>query len=504
MLISLRSDGTAVMLDPSHVYQGSNIVNVYVSAPFPNTTVLQIGFTLPNGTSVPATASAPMTYVQDPENNLVVWKYTIAAAITNEAGAASVSITATTQTEQVIASQSIPFTIEETTLPVLPDTPSQDEWTLVLQYIQANSANIATLQGQISTIEEDVATANDNASEALSTAQSAEETAQSAEKQAQNTQLFAQYLKTYKQDIRDNALTTTSKTIVGAINENVTAIEGLRQDFINEAHFRGYFATNAEVEETPANLNDFAYSAESGTVWIYGADGWTDSGKPVPDQTTPLADTVPLMDGTTGAPGTATSASRADHVHPTDTSRASQSDLQAEIENRSEADLLLKNSIDSKYTKPSTGIPESDLSLSVQQKLNSGGGGASYNWVDKTVEIASNGYSFSFPMTEEEKERIILLDIAIALSCTIDGIAYMAQFRGLIRYGASVKQDHVYLLSGMLTNSDLTEFQAASAACRTYTSENEETATFVLSGIYVTGLTDASIETAIVKACMSN
>lgn len=169
MLISLRSDGTAVMLLPSHVYQGSNVANVFVTAPFPNTTVLQVGFTLPNGT----TASAPMTYVQDSENNLVVWQYTISSAITNEAGAASVSITATTQTGQVIASQSIPFTIEATTLPVLPDTPSQDEYTLILQYIQQNSANITIIQGQISTIEEDVATANTNASEALSTANQA-------------------------------------------------------------------------------------------------------------------------------------------------------------------------------------------------------------------------------------------------------------------------------------------------------------------------------------------
>ena len=173
MFISLNSDGTAVMLLPEHVYQGSNVANVFVTAPFPNTTVLQVGFTLPNGT----TASAPMTYV---ENSDGIWQYTIAAAITNEAGAASVSITATTTTGQVIASQSIPFTIEKTTLPVLPDTPSQDEYTLILQYIQQNSANIATLQGQISTIEADVATANDNASEAVSTANAAQTTAQTA------------------------------------------------------------------------------------------------------------------------------------------------------------------------------------------------------------------------------------------------------------------------------------------------------------------------------------
>lgn len=455
MIISLRSDGTATMLEPSHVYQGSNIVNVYVIAPFPNTTVLQVGFTLPNGTKV----SAPMTYVQDSENNLVVWQYTIAAAITNEAGAASVSITATTTTGQVIASQSVPFTIEETTLPVLPDVPSQDEYTLILQYIQQNSANITTIQGQISTIEEDVATANTNASAAVSAANEAQETANQAQQTANEAQTTAQQiqdtaqsavdiaqdatsaaesaqnsaettlsvardalrateiLKTSKQDVTDNNLTTTSKTVVGAINENVTAIEGLREDFINEAHFKGYFSTDAEVEAAPANLNDFAYSAESGTVWIYGADGWADSGKPVPDQTTPLADTVPLMDGT-GAAGTATSASRADHVHPTDTSRASQSDLQAEIDNRSAADSVLQENIDAKYTKPTSGIPENDLSLDVQQKLNSGGGGggdASIEWLSST-EYDSVWDDIVFDKAFNNAD---VLDVSVALNGTL-------------------------------------------------------------------------------------
>ena len=195
MIISLRADGTATMLEPSHVYQGSNVADVYVIAPFPNTTALQVGFTLPNGT----TASAPMTYVQDSENNLVVWQYTISSAITNEAGAASVSITATTQTGQVIASQSVPFTIEETTLPVLPDTPSQDEWSLVLQYIQQNSANIAKLQGQVSAIEADVDTANTNASAAVSTANEAQQTANEAQETANGYASQSEALETANQ-----------------------------------------------------------------------------------------------------------------------------------------------------------------------------------------------------------------------------------------------------------------------------------------------------------------
>ena len=261
MLISLRADGTAVMLLPSHVYQGSNVANVFVTAPFPNTTVLQVGFTLPNGTKV----SAPMTYVQDSENNLVVWQYTIAAAITNEAGAASVSITATTTTGQVIVSQSIPFTIEATTLPVLPDTPSQDEYTLILQYIQQNSSNIATLQGQISTIEADVATANDNASEALSTAQSAEQTAQQAKTTADG---LAAEIETANQNASE-ALSTANQAASAAAS-NATAIENIvdgtttvaKADSANSATN----ATNATNDGNGANIeNTYATKTELST-----------------------------------------------------------------------------------------------------------------------------------------------------------------------------------------------------------------------------------------------
>lgn len=155
--------------------------------------------------------------------------------------------------------------------------------------------------------------ASTNAAQALQKANAATEAANAAQAAVAS-----------KQDATDNNLDTTDKTVVGAINENKTAIDGLRQDILNEAHFRGYFATNAEIQATTANLNDFAYSAQSGTVWIYGASGWADSGEPVPDKTTPLSDATPVQDGTAAA-GASTSAARGDHVHPTDTTRAAKS-----------------------------------------------------------------------------------------------------------------------------------------------------------------------------------
>ena len=127
-----------------------------------------------------------------------------------------------------------------------------------------------------------------------------------------------------KQNSTDNNLTTTAKTIVGAINENKVSIDGLRQDVINEDHFKGFVATAAEVSSITANANDFVYCVETGTIWTYN-NGWVNSNEPYPSDATPLATTTPLMDGTATV-GSSSSAARADHVHPQDTALAGRID----------------------------------------------------------------------------------------------------------------------------------------------------------------------------------
>lgn len=98
-------------------------------------------------------------------------------------------------------------------------------------------------------------------------------------------------------------------------NNIAQSFQSLREDIQNECHFRGYLATNAEIKALSGTPNDYAYSAESGTVWIYQtATGWSDSGKPVPDQTTPASNTLPLPNGIANA-GTSNAYSRGDHVH---------------------------------------------------------------------------------------------------------------------------------------------------------------------------------------------
>lgn len=100
-------------------------------------------------------------------------------------------------------------------------------------------------------------------------------------------------------------------------------IEGLQKQINEEAHFRGYLSTNAKIQALEATPNDFAYSAESGTKWVYDEiDGWKDTGVAVPDQLTPASDATPLINGDATA-GKSEEYARGDHRHPTDTTRAS-------------------------------------------------------------------------------------------------------------------------------------------------------------------------------------
>ena len=104
-------------------------------------------------------------------------------------------------------------------------------------------------------------------------------------------------------------------------------VEGIQEAIQNEAHFRGYLSTNAKIQAMEATPNDFAYSAESGTKWVYDAeDGWKDTGSPVPDQLTPASNTTPLINGVASV-GSENAYARGDHRHPTDTTRASVEDV---------------------------------------------------------------------------------------------------------------------------------------------------------------------------------
>ena len=125
-------------------------------------------------------------------------------------------------------------------------------------------------------------------------------------------------------------------TLETGLDEANTAIDGLRADINSKEHFRGYYATTAQVRAiTDPSPGDFAYNAQTGTKWVYNASSsaWSDTGEAVPDQVTPKSTTTPLMNGT-ATPGSENAYAAGDHVHPTDTSRAEASVVSEHINNK--------------------------------------------------------------------------------------------------------------------------------------------------------------------------
>lgn len=161
-----------------------------------------------------------------------------------------------------------------------------------------------------------------------------------------------------KQDVVDDTLTTTAKTVPAAINENKAAIDGLREEIVDSAHFQGFATDPTAVRAIPADANDYCYCISTGTIWTYGDNGWEDSGKPYPSDAVPKSTTVPLMDGTAEI-GSSNTYAAGDHVHPTDTSRASAAALQTETANRTQQDAAL----DTKITQEATARQTADNAI---------------------------------------------------------------------------------------------------------------------------------------------
>lgn len=215
MQIFIDAEGNATIVTPQHIYQGSNISQVNViSLAFTPQTTLQIAFVLPDGTT---TNYYPMSFEYS-SSTTNYYEYVIQQAFTALSGQASLALLATDSTTKQQTSQLIPFTIEPSVLPTLPDTPSQDEWTTLLQYVQQNSTNIANIQAIISDIENIANTANTNASQALSTANQALSTAQQAEETANG----------YAESIAQ-ANTNASQAVETANQANQTAEQALEQ-----------------------------------------------------------------------------------------------------------------------------------------------------------------------------------------------------------------------------------------------------------------------------------
>ncbi|KAA6400716.1 MAG: hypothetical protein EZS28_003756 [Streblomastix strix] len=125
---------------------------------------------------------------------------------------------------------------------------------------------------------------------------------------------FLSKITTLEQEVNEIQQTVgTATQDIGGLQQQINVIN----DELNRyAHFRGYNLLNTDIQQLANSANgDFAFSAESGTVWMYDAD-WYNSGNIVPDQVTPASDAIPLVDSGTEVAGTSTKYSHRDHKHP--------------------------------------------------------------------------------------------------------------------------------------------------------------------------------------------
>ena len=104
----------------------------------------------------------------------------------------------------------------------------------------------------------------------------------------------------------------------GQVANNSSDIEGIQQQLTNRDHFRGFYATTAEIQAlVDSRHGDYAYNVETGTKWVYNGTSWEDSLDPIPNQTVEPSDTIPLVDGAAST-GSEERYARGDHRHPTD------------------------------------------------------------------------------------------------------------------------------------------------------------------------------------------
>lgn len=172
-----------------------------------------------------------------------------------------------------------------------------------------------------------------------------------------NLEFFNSYGASLKLDDEGNVLANGKEVATKLETKNYvdeqteiikTDVEGLQKQLNEEAHFRGYLSTNAKIQALEATPNDFAYSAESGTKWVYDAEnGWQDTSTPVPDQLTPASNATPLVNGEASA-GQSEEYARGDHRHPTDTTRVSVeafNEFKSSLETAFDSIIAIQNSL---------------------------------------------------------------------------------------------------------------------------------------------------------------
>ncbi|KAA6358090.1 MAG: hypothetical protein EZS28_046383, partial [Streblomastix strix] len=127
---------------------------------------------------------------------------------------------------------------------------------------------------------------------------------------------IAYYIQYSKRGGNSGVYAANNQIIDGQASDFALKKQHPMQELVLQQHFRVYYLLNTNIIQLPDSADgDFAFNAESGTVWMQ-SDNQFNSGDIVPDQVTPTSDAVPLMDSAVGAAGISNEYSRGDHQHP--------------------------------------------------------------------------------------------------------------------------------------------------------------------------------------------
>ena len=111
------------------------------------------------------------------------------------------------------------------------------------------------------------------------------------------------------------------------IEKNRLDIDSIKSNVSDKEHFRGYFTSNDQIKNLSHSVKgDYAYSAETGTKWIFNGETWVDSTVLVPDKVTPASNTLPLVNGEAEV-GKEELYARGDHRHPSDPTKADKEEV---------------------------------------------------------------------------------------------------------------------------------------------------------------------------------
>jgi len=149
MIFFIANDGTVIKSVPSPVYQGSaNSNDVIIVAPFAANLNVSVAFKLPNGVY---TGRFPMTKLNELDGVIngrtgkpySCWQFSMPNDITRYYGTVTAQFFFySAHNGAITASSSVSFVVGQGVPPILPDTPSEDVYDLIL-------ANISALQSQL-------------------------------------------------------------------------------------------------------------------------------------------------------------------------------------------------------------------------------------------------------------------------------------------------------------------------------------------------------------------